>query len=270
MTNTEAPFYFPGVTLLITHYNRSGSLERLLSACRERGCSFDDIVVSDDGSKPEHLGALKRLQGQYGFQLVTTPVNRGLGNNINKGQDAVKTPYTLYVQEDFVPTPAFPGHFRDALEIMKAEDKWDLITLYGYSAYPYMKPYKKGFSEKIFKPWHTNHLKFYYYGDHPHLRRSDFLKKFGRYVEGKNVDVTELTMSLSFIKNQGRGLMFDQYKALFDQVNTSQEPSTATYRQNWRERKHAAVLFMRWLYLKYKFLNLNYRLLLTNKIEHTV
>ncbi|WP_255478542.1 glycosyltransferase, partial [Rufibacter sp. XAAS-G3-1] len=264
-----APYYFPDVTLLVTHYNRSGSLERLLGSCRERGCSFGDIVVSDDGSRPEHLSAVRALQGRYGFRLVTTPENRGLGNNINKGQDAVSTPLTLYVQEDFVPTAAFPEHFRDAVEIMRQERQWDLITFYAYFAYPYLRPYKKGFSEKLYKPWYTNYLKFYYYGDHPHLRRSDFLHRFGRYVEGKNGDVTELTMSLSFIKNNGKGLLFDDCHSLFIQKNTSEEPSTATFRKSWKEQKHVAVLFLRWMYLKYKFMNLNFRLLFTNRIDHT-
>ncbi|GGK56656.1 hypothetical protein GCM10011405_00990 [Rufibacter glacialis] len=261
---------FPDVTLLVTHYNRSGSLERLLAGFRERGCSFGEVVVSDDGSRPEHLSAVRALQGRYPFRLVTTPQNRGLGHNINKGQEAVRTPLTLYVQEDFVPTAAFAPHFLDALEIMRQEGQWDLITFYAYSPYPYLRPYRQGFSEKLYKPWYTNPLKFYYYGDHPHLRRSDFLQKFGRYVEGKNVDETELTMSLSFIKNQGKGLIFNDCFALFDQINTNTEPSTATYRKNWREQQNAFILFLRWGYLKYKFLRLNYKLLFTDKIDYKV
>jgi glycosyltransferase involved in cell wall biosynthesis len=264
----SAPYYFADVTLLVTHYNRSGSLERLLRSCRERGCAFGEIVVSDDGSRAEHLEAVRSLQGQYGFRLVTTPVNRGLGHNINKGQEAVGTPLTLYVQEDFVPTAAFPEHFRDAVEIMRQEKEWDLITFYAYFAYPYLRPYRKGYSEKLYKPWYTNHLKFYYYGDHPHLRRSDFLAKFGRYEEGINPDLTELSMSLSFIKNNGKGLMFNDCHSLFMQKNTSEEPSTATYRKSWKEQNNIAVLLLRWMYLKYKFLNLHYKLLLTSKIEY--
>ncbi len=106
---------YPDVTLLITHYNRSSSLERLLHAFQTLQCSFGGIVVSDDGSKPEHQEKLRALQQQYNFNLVTTPQNRGLGNNINKGQDAVTTTYTLYVQEDFEPSSIFPEHFKDAL-----------------------------------------------------------------------------------------------------------------------------------------------------------
>src|SRR5581483_2813921 len=96
-------YSFPGVTLLITVYNRSRSLERLLAAFKQLHCRFDDIVVSDDGSSPEHISRIKALQSVYPFRLITAPKNGGLGQNINKGQDAISTPYTLYVQEDFVP-----------------------------------------------------------------------------------------------------------------------------------------------------------------------
>ncbi|GAB3255322.1 hypothetical protein GCM10027347_16320 [Larkinella harenae] len=247
--------HFSGVTLLVTHYNRSGSLERLLRTFRELNCSFEGIVVSDDGSKPEHLNALKELTNTYPFQLVTTPKNKGLGNNINKGQDAVQTPYTLYVQEDFVPQPAFATHFRDALDIMNQEQELDLIRFYAYFPYPYTKPYGKGFSRMMYKPWpwYSNHLKFYLYSDHPHLRRSNFLQKFGRYVEGKDVNVTEFQMCLSVLQKKGQGLLFDQFTTVFDQKNSSAEPSTF-YRASWRESTNPAFLFARWWYLKYRLL----------------
>jgi glycosyltransferase involved in cell wall biosynthesis len=169
--------YFPAVTLLITHYNRSGSLERLLKAFKALNCTFGGIVVSDDGSKEEHLNAIRELHKQYEFQLVTTPKNQGLANNINKGQDAVKTPYTLYVQEDFVPKSTFPVQFKDALSLMEQESDLDIIRFYAYFAYPYLEPYNKEFSRMVFKSWplYSNHLKFYNYSDHPHLRRSSFL-----------------------------------------------------------------------------------------------
>ena len=98
---------FNKITLLVTHYNRSQSLERLLQSFADQQIVFGDIVVSDDGSKPEHLERLKLDEKKFGFRLITAAKNAGLGNNINKGQDAVKTPYTLYVQEDFDP---FPGY----------------------------------------------------------------------------------------------------------------------------------------------------------------
>jgi len=260
---TEQPAVFKDVTLLITHYNRSSSLERLLIAFENINCRFGDIVVSDDCSSAEHLEQLKKLSKAHSFRLITTPVNGGLGNNINKGQDAVTTEYTLYIQEDFVPKPEFVEHFKDALDIMNEDKKWDLITFYSYSSYPYLKPFKKGFSEKVFhsNPLYANHMKFYLYGDHPHLRRSSFPAKFGKYPEGLNGDKTEMEMSLSFIKHKGKGLFYDDHYGLLDQINSEQEPSTASFRKERAKRGIPGISIARWFYLKIKFLKLNIRLL---------
>jgi glycosyltransferase involved in cell wall biosynthesis len=250
--------YFPDVTLLITHYNRSSSLERLLKSFQDLDCAFGDIVVSDDGSKPQHLEAIKALESQYPFRLITTPQNKGLANNINKGQAAVKTPYTLYVQEDFVPKPAFATHFQDALAMMEQEKDLDIVRFYAYFSYPYLEPYKKGFSRMLYKPWFTDYNKIYYYSDHPHLRRSNFLEKFGRYVEGIKSDKTEYLMCVSFIQKKGKGLFLDDFNAMFDQKNSSDEPSTVQ-RDNWRQQsRNPFVVLLRTVYRQVKY---NYDLL---------
>lgn len=254
-------YYFPEVSLLITHYNRSQSLARLLQAFTDQQFIFGEIVVSDDGSKPEHQFKLKQLQTNFDFKLIKTAQNKGLGNNLNKGQDAVSKPFTLYVQEDFVPIPGFAAHFQDALQLMENEPEFDIVRFYAYFVYPYLKPYQKGFSEMIFSNRTINHLKFYYYSDHPHLRRSSFLQKFGRYPEGIKSDLTEYQMAISFIKNKGKGLFYNQFDTLFDQCNTSAEPSTVV-RSNWRQNKNFIVLMARAIYLKYKLLKGHLDLLL--------
>lgn len=246
--------HFEQVTLLITHYNRSKSLERLLAAFNDLQCTFSDIVVSDDGSRPEHLQYIEQLKDRFSFRLITTPKNKGLGNNINKGQDAVTTPYTLYVQEDFVPKDTFPLHFQNAFDFMEQDKGLDIVRFYAYFPYPYMKPYGKGYSEMVFHkmPWYTNHLKFYFYSDHPHLRRSNFFEKFGRYTEGVKGDLTEYWMSLGFIHYKARGLFFNDYTQLFDQRNSPDEPSTME-RSDWRQSKNPLVQMMRSAYLVTKF-----------------
>ena len=133
-------YFFKDVSLLITHYNRSNSLERLLRTCRELNYSFAEIIVSDDGSTEEHLESIKGLQGVYDFRLISSPENTGLGNNINKGQAAVRSPYTLYVQEDFVPLAAFGEHFQDAFTIIEKRKDIDIIRFYSYIKYPHLKP----------------------------------------------------------------------------------------------------------------------------------
>jgi glycosyltransferase involved in cell wall biosynthesis len=246
--------YFKDVTLLVTHYNRSKSLERLLENFENVDCSFNRIVVSDDGSKPEHLEYIQILKDRYEFNLITTPKNKGLGNNINKGQDTVETDYTLYVQEDFVPLKSFDKHFKNALELLTENKDLDTIRFYSYLDYPNLKPFKYGFSEMIFDPWSMNIDKVPMYSDHPHLRRKDFLTKFGRYSEMKNPEKTEYDMMLSFLQRKGKGLLFTEYKSVFDQINTNSEPSTMT-RKFWR---HSNNFFIKQALYIYRIVKFNY------------
>ncbi|NCI45555.1 glycosyltransferase [Sediminibacterium soli] len=250
MTATAARF--PEVTLLVTHYNRSSSLERLLRSFAAIHCSFGDIVVSDDGSSSEHLHRLKELEAELDFRLVTTPVNRGLGNNINKGQDAVTTAYTLYVQEDFEPAQDFAVHFANAMSIMQERPEMDMARFYAYFKYPYLKPLRNGFSEMIFRITLPGYKKFFYYSDHPHLRRSNFLEKFGRYAEGVKGDVTEYRMMLSFLRKKGKAIYYDKYRELFFQKNSAAEPSTMK-RNMLRESNNIFIHLAREIYRHLKF-----------------
>ncbi len=246
-------YLFKGVTLMVTHYNRSGSLERLLYAFENLNCRFDEIVVSDDGSREEHIENLRNVQSSVPFRLIRSDVNKGLGNNLNKGQAAVQTPYTLYVQEDFIPTEFFPPRFKDALSFMDSDPGIDMVRFYGYSRYPYLKYYDSGFYEMLIKPWYPNYRKIYYYSDHPHLRRSNFNEKFGPYPEGLKGDRTEYRMCLNFIQRKGRGLFYGKYNELFVQDN-SDEPSTMK-RKSWTTSKKPLISIVRNFYrqIRYNF-----------------
>lgn len=243
---------FSNITLLITHYNRSKSLERLLSTFKELEIKFGGIIVSDDCSKKEHLDAIQNLKHKFDFELITAPINKGLGNNINKGQDAVKTPYTLYVQEDFIPTLKFQNALANSLTILEKNNSFDLIKFYAYYIYPYLKLYKDGFSEMIYKPWFSDTSKIYIYTDHPHLRRSTFLNKFGRYNENSKLDRTEYLMCVSFIQNKGKSLFYNKFTELFIQQNSQEEPSTVK-RSNWRNSNNIIIKIIRIIYRQVKY-----------------
>ncbi|MCF0068932.1 glycosyltransferase [Dyadobacter sp. CY261] len=245
-------YFFEEVTLLITHYNRSQSLEQLLLSFEALNCTFGDIVVSDDGSKPDHVDYLLELQKKHEFRLITTPKNRGLGNNINKGQDAVKTPFTLYVQEDFTPTTVFPESFTKALAIMHDKPGNDVVRFYAYFQYPYLRNPRDGYYEMNFSVWKPGYRKFYAYSDHPHLRRINFFDKFGRYTEGQKGDVTEYRMMMSFLKNRGTGYFYKDFTGLFIQQNSEAEPSTMK-RNMWRESNNFLLTQIRHLYRHLKF-----------------
>lgn len=255
-------YHFEDVTLLITHYNRSISLENLLTSFESLNCTFDDIVVSDDGSKPEILQSVKNLQEKYGFNLITSTQNKGLANNLNKGQKAVKTTYTLYVQEDFIARPAFPGNFKRALQIIKKDKSIDTIRFYSYFPYPHTESYDEIYDEMIFQSsflkW--SHLKFYVYSDHPHLRLSSFNEKFGNYREDMHSDKAEFDMSLSFIKKGGKGLLVKNYTEIFDQINSPAEPSTIS-RQAWKNKNTFLVNSLKEAFYIYRYVKNTIQLL---------
>lgn len=243
---------FQEVSLLITHYNRSSSLERLLTSFENLNCRFNEIVVSDDGSNSEQLEHLSKLQQQFSFRLIGSDTNHGLGHNLNKGQQAVLAPLTLYVQEDFVPTPLFPDNFQRAITLLNENVELDVIRFYAYFAYPYLKPYKQGLSEMLIQPWQLNYKKIYAYSDHPHLRRSTFLQRFGKYAEGIKGDRTEYRMCVSFIQNHGKGLFFDGFTRLFKQINSDEEPSTMQ-RSNLTQSKNPLIKLGRDVYRQIKY-----------------
>jgi len=254
-------YSFNDVALLVTHYNRSNSLQRLLDSFKNEGIEFGEIIVSDDCSSQQHIAILGELQEKYQFRLVPASVNRGLGNNINKGQEAVKLPYTLYVQEDFVAKPGAGKHLDNALRYIKEDAELDMVRFYAYFKYPFLQPFKDGFSTMIFSPypWYLGYRKFYYYSDHPHLRRSSFFSKFGKYAEGLNSDVTEYKMMLSFLQKKGKALFYDNFQDVFEQLNSASEPSTVK-RNSLRQSNSMLIMPVKHVfrYVKFHF-NYNFR-----------
>ena len=245
---------FGDVSLLITHYNRSESLENLLSSFNQLNCKFGEIVVSDDGSRTDHLSQLIQLQNTYSFKLITGPQNKGLGNNINKGQDAVTKEFTLYIQEDFEPSSKFPEVLKRSLTLMEENSDLDIIKYYAYYAYPYLKLFDSQFDRMFLPVLGSDYSKIYAYTDHPHLRRSTFLKKFGRYPEGIKGDITEYKMCISFLQNKGKGLFYKDFTNLLTQKNSESEPSTMT-RASWRTKQNLLIELIRNTYrqIKYNF-----------------
>lgn len=245
---------FNDISLLITHYNRSRSLERLLSAMQQLELSFYQIVVSDDGSKADHLTYVEKLQNTYDFTIVKTSKNKGLGNNINKGQKSITTPYTLYIQEDFVPQPLFAKKLLTAHHMMESDLKIDFVRFYAYFKFPNLTPVSDGFSEMHFshaKFW-QGYRKFYLYSDHPHLRRQNFFDRFGEYQEGIKPDRTEYNMMMQVLAGEPKAYFYDEINVLLTQENTAEEPSTIK-RNFLRNSNRYFSVFARMVYRYLRF-----------------
>ncbi len=245
---------FEHVSLLVTHYNRSNSLEKLLSSLEREGCYFGEIVVSDDCSKPEHIAKLEVLRDRFHFTLITANRNGGLAANINKGQAAIKTAYTLYVQEDFIALPGCLEHLRNGMTLMAENPDYDFVRFYAYDKYPFLQPHKFGFSTMHFKFWSLSFGKFNFYSDHPHIRRNSFTAKFGGYKEGISGDKTEFAMMMSVLRKGGKSFFFNGYKSVFEQENTAMEPSTMS-RGYFRNSGNFLVAMVRVIY---RFVNYNF------------
>lgn len=246
--------FFENIALLITHYNRSKSLEKLLKSFKGLEIQFKEVIVSDDGSKPEHIATLEKLKDEYSFNLVLAPTNKGLGNNINKGKDAVSAPLTLYIQEDFTPKPLFVEKLIYANQLMMSDSSIDFVRFYAYFKYPHLKPIAEGFSKMIFRKsyfW-EGYNKFYLYSDHPHLRRTNFFIKYGRYAEGINPERSEYNMMMSVLKVGANAYFYEDYKDLFLQENSSEEPSTIK-RNFWRNNDTIVISSVRHLYRYIRF-----------------
>ncbi|HET8827913.1 MAG TPA: glycosyltransferase [Pelobium sp.] len=245
---------FNDISVLVTHYNRSKSLEKLLKTLQQLDLHFNQIVVSDDGSKPEHLEYVKNLQAVYPFKLVTTPKNKGLGNNINKGQKVIETPYTLYIQEDFVPQRIFSDKLEKAHQFLQHDPFLDFVRFYAYFKFPNLTSISDGFSEMHFshaKFW-EGYRKFYLYSDHPHLRRKNFFDRFGEYPEGIKPDRTEYNMMMQVLAGKPKAYFYDEINALLTQENSAEEPSTIK-RNFLRNSSHFPSVFARMVYRYLRF-----------------
>ena len=242
--------HFEEVTLLITHFNRPKSLLRLLRSVEELSMSFGEVLVSDDCSNPENLVDLEKLNKEGKIRLLTSAKNGGLQRNLNKAHRAVLTLFTLYIQEDFVPYPEFVSKFKTSLDLLKADEGLDMVRYYSYYKYPYITPVSDGFSEMNFSFFSWGWRKFALYSDHPHLRRSTFVRKFGKFKEGINSDKAEFWMMMSVLQNKGRGLLYDQFRDLFDQKNDME--SSSLNRADWTEKrrfsKNIFIIIVRQLY----------------------
>lgn len=262
-------YFFENVSLLITHYNRSKSLHRLLEAMQKLNVTFGEIVVSDDRSSYAHLQNLLEYQKIFNFKLITAPVNKGLPNNINKGQEAVLKPYTLYVQEDFMPSEVFPIKFQHSLEIMQERPDIDIARYWAYWKYPYLKSIRNGFSEMEFSIFKMGYKKFYVYSDACHLRRSNFFAKFGKFLENLPSDRAEYLMMMFFIRKHGKAIYNDNYNDMFDHRNSEDEPSTVERDFISYSEGNPIITIIRNLYRNIKF-NLDYLFLFSWRLEKLV
>ncbi len=197
------------LSILITHYNRPKALAKCIEALR--GFGFDvpfELVVSDDGSSAEVQETVKTLSIDT---LVTTNVNQGLANNINKGLKACNGTFLLYVQEDFIIDSNFHQVFNEGLVLLKAKTL-DMVRYRANYRFEKLLACSKHVYEIPKFSFKNFHINTFRYSDHPFLTTLQFYETFGYYLEGTSVGYGETEFAIRIMTSDAKiGITKENY-----------------------------------------------------------
>jgi len=108
----------PAVAVVIPFYNGSAFIERALRSIAAQSMPAAEVVVVNDGSRPEERDFLRQLQSRYGFTQIDQ-VNGGQGAARNAGVAASRAPYICFLdQDDFY----LEHHIRTLVEAIPDDD----------------------------------------------------------------------------------------------------------------------------------------------------
>lgn len=197
------------LSILITHYNRPSALKKCINALRNYNFNLDyEIIISDDGSD---LAILKSIESLAYDKLITTHINKGLANNINKGINACAGDYLLYVQEDFIIDKNFIEVFEEGLKLLKT-NKLDMIRYRANYKFNKLIPCSKSIYEIPKFSIKNFNINTFRYSDHPFLTTPNFYKKYGYYLEGTSVGYGETEFAIRIMNSKAKiGITKENY-----------------------------------------------------------
>lgn len=100
----------PAVSIIIGFYNKIDLLEKILEALRLQTMSDFEVVIADDGSKPEVVERIAQLQATTPFVLRHVwHEDQGWRKNriLNKAVVAAHGEYLIFIDGDCIPEPHF-------------------------------------------------------------------------------------------------------------------------------------------------------------------
>lgn len=119
----------PLVSIIVPCYNVEGYIGRCLDSLLANDYLHKEIITIDDGSADSTLKILKQYGEMYDCIRVMSHANRGVALTRNRGLDAAKGDYVMFVDSDDTVQPGFISQPVSAIE----ERKVDML-LFGFSA----------------------------------------------------------------------------------------------------------------------------------------
>lgn len=228
------------LSVLITSYNRPNALSACLEAIK--AMDFDipyEVVVTDDGSKEEHISEIKTLKGID--LLLTSEKNKGLGANLNKGIKACKGPYILYCQEDFLLKKELVPALKESFLLLD-DGNLDMIRFQANYKFPSLNHV----SGHIYKIPHFSFKNFYVntfqYSDNPFVTKKEFYEEVGYYLEGERGDYGETEFAIRVLSFKRKIGITQPY------LVEAHKGSTSTIRKNvTRPKKRVTKKLKRFL-----------------------
>lgn len=119
----QPPKSWPSVVVVIPFYNGADFIERSVKSVFEQSVPAAEVVVVNDGSRPEERAALAALAARYPFRIVDQE-NGGQGSARNAGVAASTSDYICFLdQDDFY----LPNHIEILASAIPQGDR-----LFGY------------------------------------------------------------------------------------------------------------------------------------------
>lgn len=117
--NPNAAVPAPTVVVVIPFYNGSSFIERAVRSVFEQTMPADEVVVVNDGSRPEEREALHALAARYPFRVIDQE-NGGQGSARNAGVAASGADFICFLdQDDFY----LPNHIETLVEAIPPHDR---------------------------------------------------------------------------------------------------------------------------------------------------
>lgn len=203
---------FPPVTMLICTYNREQELIETLHALHDNIYYEGErrYLICDDCTPPDQDGDyLTRLKSHAIWKtlkprFIPTEINSGWGVNVNYGLLHVDTPYTFFVEDDYLLMKELD--LREGVAIMEAHPHVGMIRYRGtagdhlvYHQFEaniahHMPDYHQGLG----LPGRISYLQIdsgspsvYIYSHGPHLKHFRFHQFYGMYPTGLKLGETE-------------------------------------------------------------------------------